>query len=337
MGLGGNLIWTRVIASIYEREKRPLTVCGKPLLSDLVRGRLYNREFDLSDDAVFRNNHKIDFPETDKKGLLSRAVDLVFLVAIRPEWIKRWYEQKIFAIAEQQASRDDRHFLHTDMLIHSYAEKDLGDRFSWKKGGDIATVISRRFIEGAASKDCELYFSDDEVESLDNKLSSYALGEKYIVIEPGTNQDWFGELRSWPIDNWQSLVDGLNETYCLNRDIKIIQVGLKSTPLLDGVIDLRGMTTFREAALVISEAGLFVGTEGGLMHAANAVSAPSVILWGGVTLPMFAGYMHNQSVICNYVDCAPCGKKGMCEFDAKCMKGIEVQAVFAECGKCLED
>ncbi len=56
-------------------------------------------------------------------------------------------------------------------------------------------------------------------------------------------------------------------------NLQIVQIGLKSAQPLTSVVDLRGLTTFREAALVLPEAALFVGAEGGMMHAANAVSA----------------------------------------------------------------
>ena len=69
--------------------------------------------------------------------------------------------------------------------------------------------------------------------------------------------------------------------------VQVVQLGVADSPILEGVVSLCGKTNFRQAALVQRSSALFVGTEGGLMHAAAAVGAPSVILWGGVTIPGF--------------------------------------------------
>ena len=147
----------------------------------------------------------------------------------------------------------------------------------------------------------------------------------FIVVEPHTNREWFGDLRSWPFDRWQALVARLRAA---RPELSIVQVGLDDGVLLDGAVDLRGRSTFREAAMILRRSDLFIGTESGLMHAANAVDARAIIIWGGVTLPEFAGYPDQQKVLCSYVDCAPCGQFGWCDNDHVCMRSIGVNAVF---------
>ena len=58
------------------------------------------------------------------------------------------------------------------------------------------------------------------------------------------------------------------------------------------------------------------------MHAAAAVDAPSVIIWGGVTRPDFAGYPDRHVILFNELSCTHCGYRESCPFDAACIKGI---------------
>ena len=98
--------------------------------------------------------------------------------------------------------------------------------------------------------------------------------------------------------------------------------------MLKGAKDLTNRTTFREAALIIKHSQLFVGTEGGLMHAAAAVDKRALILWGGITVPSFAGYPSLHDIICKHVSCSPCGNLGWCDNGKKCMKDITVKEVL---------
>jgi ADP-heptose:LPS heptosyltransferase len=71
------------------------------------------------------------------------------------------------------------------------------------------------------------------------------------------------------------------------------------------------------------------------MHAAAAVKAPSLILWGGITLPSFAGYQNYQKILSNFVSCAPCGQLGWCDNDRKCMTSLTIDMVRLTLDKLL--
>ncbi len=72
------------------------------------------------------------------------------------------------------------------------------------------------------------------------------------------------------------------------------------------------------------------------MHAARAVDAPALILWGGVTLPEFAGYPDKHHIICHRVPCAPCGQFGWCKNGHICMNSISVAEVLRAALTCIE-
>lgn len=82
--------------------------------------------------------------------------------------------------------------------------------------------------------------------------------------------------------------------------------------------------TFRHAAAVLSVAKAFVGTEGGLMHAAAAVGTPSVILWSEFISPEITGY----STMTNLRHAGkPCGNRLACASCRKSMEAITVDEV----------
>ncbi len=327
MGLGGNLIWTGVLNAIYESDGRPPVVCMRPSLSDLLSGVLWDRAVSLHDDQVFRLNPHLTFTIAEPKSVLSRVVDRMFSLLISPQFLRRAFENWVHHLAEERARNGGARLVHVDMVIHSYAQAQTSRQLLWKQGGHASQIIAKGFGIEHVTPSCELVFSPEEVEWLHQFLNSKGLAPPFVVVEPGTNRDWFGSLRGWPQDRWESLMRLFTLEFPV---IPVVQIGMKETPPIEGAIDLRGKTNFRQAALLMRQSSLFVGTEGGLMHAARATGANALILWGGVTLPEFAGYPGSQRVICHYVACAPCGNLGWCDNDHVCMTSIGVDEVIGE-------
>jgi ADP-heptose:LPS heptosyltransferase len=324
MGYGGNLIWTSVFKTLSEDDGNPVAPVHMPLLSDLLNGRLYNGAVTLKNDVIFRHNPRLVFPECKPKGWVARILDNVFVYFLQLPATRQLYELLIFRRCETLFRRGLVRYLHVDMRIHSYAQRIERRRIVWKTTLRAADAVLSRFSNRSASLDCELYFTEAECLANERMIQKHGLSDGFVVIEPGTNRDYFGELRSWPNERWESLIQGIRSHF---PQLQIVQTGLPDGEPLSGVLDLRGKTDFRGAALLLQAASLFIGTEGGLMHAANAVGTKSLILWGGVTLPEFAGYPTRQLTICKYVSCAPCGRRGLCDKGHICMRHIEVSEV----------
>jgi len=290
-------------------------------------GYLWDRSTSLSDDEIFRLNPHLNFTKARSKSIISKLIDEVFSILIRPPIFRRAFESWVLTQADRRFVLGGDRLVHVDMTIHSYAEKQTAKRMHWKQGGHASQIIAKGFGVEHANPTCDLVFSKDEEDWIAQFLEAYKLNVPYVVIEPGTNRDWFGGLRGWPHDKWELLVQRFSNDY---PNIPIIQIGMKNTPAIQSAIDLRGKTNFRQAALLMRQGTLFVGTEGGLMHAAKAVGANALILWGGVTLPEFAGYPDSQRIICHYVACAPCGNLGWCDKEHICMNEISVDEVMRE-------
>lgn len=326
MGLGGDLIWNGVFRALHAQDGRKPVVAHIPRLSDLLAGCLYDRSAALADRPAFTGNPRLSFPPVMRKSATVGWIDRAFMGALSRLGLRRPYEHAILRLAARRAGRGLPRLVHVDMLILSYAERETKERMIWKQGGHAIQVILRSFGVATEEVASELYLDPAEDRRAEDLLRSRGVVGPFIAFEPGTNREWFGDLRSWPLERWTELADALRRH---RPDVGLVQIGTAETPVLPQVIDLRGRTTFREAAAIIKRSALFIGTEGGLMHAARAVDARALILWGGVTLPEFAGYPDRHRIICHRVSCAPCGQTGWCDNDHVCMRSITAAETIA--------
>ena len=113
----------------------------------------------------------------------------------------------------------------------------------------------------------------------------------------------------------------------LQAETPTVQLGLKTDAELGATVDLRGRTSIRQAAAVLSEAGVFVGLASGLMHLARAVACPSVIVYGGREDPAISGYGVNANLT-ETPPCSPCWLRSRCDFGRVCLSEISVSRVL---------
>jgi ADP-heptose:LPS heptosyltransferase len=141
----------------------------------------------------------------------------------------------------------------------------------------------------------------------------------FIVIEPQSN-DEYTVNKLYSFKKWQLVTDEL-----VKLGFTLVQVGRENRGnRLKNVIDLTGKTSFREAAAIIKNSSLFISSEGGLMHAANAVGVKSVILFTGFIHPRMTGYPENKNLWIGN-DHGPCGMKVRCP---SCAKNVEDHDYF---------
>ena len=323
MGLGGHLLWSSVIRRLHEDSGSPVRVGYLPGLTDLLRGELHDASRSIQNDTIFRDNPRIDPQRATKKSRLLIAVDRAVIAALRLLGLLRAYERFIFWLVCQMRHRSGVWHAHIDMRLHSYVRRETPDRMVWKEGGHIIDILLANYGLIARDYECEMYFSPHEEEAVNRLQESLKLTTDFVVIEPHSNSQWFGDLREWSFERWERVVEWLRD-----HNYPVVQIGEGGRPVLEGAIDVTGRASFREAVLLMKRARLFLGQEGGLMHAANAVNVPSVIVWGGLTLPEFAAY-RKHTVLCTRVDCAPCGLRGHCPYDKKCLTTVETSDVIS--------
>jgi ADP-heptose:LPS heptosyltransferase len=145
-----------------------------------------------------------------------------------------------------------------------------------------------------------------------------------------THETWM-KNKLWFHERFQRVIDEL--TY-LHPEIKIIQLGIVKDRPLEKVTDLRGKTSLRKTAAILSQSLCFIGTQGFLAHMARAVDCRSVIIYGGREHSRQSGYICNENLD-SFADCAPCWKWDACDYDRKCMRMITPGTVLKAVGNVL--
>jgi ADP-heptose:LPS heptosyltransferase len=150
-----------------------------------------------------------------------------------------------------------------------------------------------------------------------------AFAEPYrglVLIEP-TVKAIGHDNKAWLSIYWQHLVAA--------KIAPMMQAGPPGTKFLDGVTPVL-TPTFRHAIAVMAVAKAFVGTEGGLMHAAAAVGTPAVIIWSEFISPEITGYAHMKNL---RKAGKPCGMRLNCESCRQSMVAI----TSTEVGQALKE
>lgn len=186
----------------------------------------------------------------------------------------------------------------------NYCTYDAPDRCIQRHDKHVIQQICDVYGFGNVELKCELYLTDEEWE----------FGSEFrggIVIDPHTKDEYTVNKR-YPFEKWQRVVDALRA----DGHTKIVQVGQRTERVLDGVRDMTGKTTFRQAAAMIGQADLFLGSEGGLMHAANAVRTSAVVIITGFLHPRMTCYPNNTNIWLGDPlkgGHGPCGMKVHCQ------------------------
>ncbi|MDO9576728.1 MAG: glycosyltransferase family 9 protein [Candidatus Cloacimonadales bacterium] len=162
----------------------------------------------------------------------------------------------------------------------------------------------------------QIYLTNSEIKTAAQKFPF-----SYLAICPVGKAKFSANRKEWGMENFQKVVDNFS-------NIKFIQIGTPDIPLLENVIDARGLA-IRKSAAVLKNARFFIGLEGGLMHLAKAVRTRSVIIYGGFINPELSRYEGNLNIV-NLVDCSPCFSSEEKHPDCpsmKCMKTISASDV----------
>jgi ADP-heptose:LPS heptosyltransferase len=158
----------------------------------------------------------------------------------------------------------------------------------------------------------ELYLTDAEKAKWPQR--------RFIYIEPNI-KGWLGPNKDWGFDKWQAVVNAM-------PDVDFVQGPGRA---LTGVVQVE-TESFRDACALLYKADLFVGTDGGLHHAAAALGKKAVVIWGGFTHPRNLGYDSHVNL---HSGVEPCGVLKPCDHCKKAMNRITVDMVVKALRGCL--
>lgn len=163
------------------------------------------------------------------------------------------------------------------------------------------------------------YASEEELDWANSKLSNFT--KPLLAICTKSKEC----VKNWSLGNWEQLINKLSSDYC------IIQLGDKSEPTFTKVERYAGKCTMRQSAALLAKTILFVGPDSLLMHIANGLKIPSVIIFGGSRPVSCFGYLDNENLV-NSPPCSPCWIHDgyeICNNDLICMKNISVEMVYS--------
>ena len=133
-----------------------------------------------------------------------------------------------------------------------------------------------------------------------------------IMVEPNVKNNGH-DNKAWNLIAWMQLD-------LLLRGQRVVQCGPAGAPIKLRHAEFVATDSFRKAAAVLSVCRAFIGTEGGLHHAAAAVKVPGVVIYGGFVSPEVTGYdMHRNLFTGTGLGC---GMRTHCEHCRKAMTAI---------------
>jgi ADP-heptose:LPS heptosyltransferase len=132
-------------------------------------------------------------------------------------------------------------------------------------------------------------------------------------------------VKNWPLPKWITLLPDLA------RRGTLLHLGDHREPPLPGVTRFAGDLSLRESMAVLAECSLHLGPDSFLMHAANGLNVPSVIIFGGSRTPENLGYATNRNLFTELA-CSGCWLTGHpgseCPHDLACMAAITPAGVL---------
>ena len=177
-------------------------------------------------------------------------------------------------------------------------------------------MFNRPYIDNIRTTAEKVVFNNEfrvepgEIFLTDEEKAKYAGLGDFIYIEPNT-KGTFGGNKDWGFERWQQVA---------KLDLPFVQgKGRK----LDGVRQIN-TDTFRDACALLYHAAFFVGTDGGLHHAAAALGKRAVVVWGGLVSPKLLGYVSHVNL---HSGTHSCGSAKTCAHCRKAMDWVTVDMV----------
>ena len=295
MGYGGALFWTGLARNLKLQypEKDVIFLWRRSLRDKLKR-------IGHPDHIIYRNNSDID--------LIVDQYDWKFLRRIK--------RQDGFTLVDMHDPR------------YLYWESQTGDRIDYKKNRHaIQVACDVHGIDDAELKPL-LRLTKKEERRVAGILKDAGLtAGKYICVEPHVKPS-FTPNKAWFWDKWEELTLRIQEFLKENHpEFKMAQVGVGGNPILPGVVDLTGKTSFRETAGLLGNALTFITYMGGLVHLAKSVDQQNIVLvsaWEPLELATYPDDVNFYTEI----ECKHCGLLTACPIERKCMSEITVDMVF---------
>lgn len=242
---------------------------------------------------------------TEYPALFLYNRDINLTIDYKDKWYL-WYSPMLRKYQYDLAYTKERYFGAN--LAHDISPAEHILPIMCRKAGISGEIILKPYI----------FLTEDE-----KKRGRY--GEKQLVIQCIDQVSGSAMLNKiWYTDRFQNVINTISSW---DTKYTIIQIGNSKDSYINGTIDLRGKTSLRESAAILSQSACFLGTVGFLMHLARAVDCRSVIIYGGREHSRQSGYSCNVNLE-SYIECAPCWRWNECNYNKRCMDAITAGQVI---------
>lgn len=156
-----------------------------------------------------------------------------------------------------------------------------------------------------------LFITESENRWLTEFLLNKGIPASYIAIVPGAA--W--PTKQWDRENYRVLIQRIVS----EMDVSVLILGGPKDTICDDidigdpkVFNLRGLTSLHESLRILSGAKRVLGSDTGLVHAAEALQVPVVLLLGPTTAETGAGIELDSSIVIEntHTWCRPCSQNG---------------------------
>lgn len=295
MGLGGALIWTGLACNLKQRyPNKQIIFVYKKSLRDFVLRRPH------PDHVVYQNNEDIR------------------CVSDHITWmLRKWFFRP-----------DNIIIVDMDNPDYFYYEDDMEEKIFYETGKHAIQIACDVHDISNARLQPRIWLSKKEIAAANHLLKANGLlTNQYICVEPHAKKD-FTPNKAWFWENWQRLINLINR-YIRDNNLtcKLVQIGLPTDKVLDGVTGLTGKTSFRETAQILKKSITFIGYIGGLAHLSKAVGKKNIVLVSAWEPLELASYPDDINFYTN-TECKNCGLKTPCPINRECMSAITVEQVY---------
>jgi ADP-heptose:LPS heptosyltransferase len=130
---------------------------------------------------------------------------------------------------------------------------------------------------------------------LPTEVTAALAGRRFMTIHHGADKNMSGgsglQTKNLPIHIWTAFAARLKTAKVL-----LVQLGAADEELIEGAdVDLRGLLSLEQSALVLKYADVHFDSEGGLVHLMRAVHGTSVVAFGPTPVAFF-GYASNVNL-----------------------------------------
>lgn len=171
--------------------------------------------------------------------------------------------------------------------------------------------IEHLFEQHYSIPDTTLNLDEKELLSAQQFLKKLGISENFILIIPGAA--WPNKI--WLKNHYKSLINTLIKEYTFpivilgsSKDKICDEIAIQS----ERVFNLKGKTDLRNSLAIIANSKLVIGSDTGLVHSAEALHIPTIMIMGPTSKETGGGTYSKTSVTMenNNLWCRPCSQNG---------------------------